>query len=403
MAPMIVGMFTTLKNLKDYAQRVLVRMTEERLSQAAASLTFTTVLAIVPLATVTLAVFTAFPMFGDFRAALQDYFLRALMPAAISEQVMGFINNFAGKARGLTIMGVIFLVVTALAMMLTVEGALNQIWRTRRSGKFMSRMVTYWGALTLGPVLLGISLYLTGMAAASVAGINVKVLTFVPSLMLWFVPVLLAALGWALVYKTVPHASVSWRHAFIGALVAALLFELIKRGFAIYLTRFANYRELYGAFAVVPIFLLWLFLCWLITLAGAVIAALAPSWGRRDRVRTPRVGDALADAIDVLRALQRARSAEPFALDFEALIEQTDLPRIAAQDALAKLQTIGWVSEIAQTEEAPLRYAFIADPAAVSFKPLLDATVLDATHPKLAFLSARLATMQSMSLADVVA
>lgn len=398
---MQINFFKFLQNFYGFTQRVIERMKQERLNQAAASLTFTTVLALVPLATVALAIFTAFPIFQNFRTALQDYFLEALMPAAISEQVMSFINNFAGKARGLTLLGALFLVVSALAMMLTMEATLNQIWQTRRSGKLLSRLVTYWGAITLGPMLVGISLYLTGLAAASVA--SIRGLSLASSLLLWLVPVMLSMLGWALVYKTVPHARVRWRHALMGALIAALLFELIKRGFAVYLTRFANFGQLYGAFAVVPIFLLWLFLCWLITLGGAVITAIAPSWGRPHHTRVARVGDALADAIEVLKILHSSRNALPFSVDFEGLIEATELPRSAVRDALQTLQSIGWVSEMPDDEKITVRYALLAEPAAVSIKPLLDATVLDATHPKLAFLSEHITTLQNMSMANLLA
>lgn len=393
-------LFMFIENFYAFLQRIIERMKQERLNQAAASLTFTTVLALVPLATVALAIFTAFPIFQNFRTALQDYFLEALMPAAISEQVMGFINSFAGKARGLTLMGILFLIVSALAMMLTMEGALNQIWQTRRRSPLLKRLLNYWGALTLGPVLVGISLYLTGLAAASVA--SIRSLSPASSLLLWLVPVLLSMLGWALVYKTVPHAKVSWQHALTGAFVTAVLFEFIKRGFAIYLTRFANFGQLYGAFATVPIFLIWLYLCWMITLVGAVVTAIAPSWGEKRRKQLPLAGDSLANAFEILKILNYSRIKPPFSVEFEAFIETTDLSRSAVQTALETLQTLGWVNQIVDEESIKLRYTLLIEPSAVPLKALLDATVLNTDHPKLGFLSKYLAHLKNMSIAEVL-
>lgn len=393
-------LFMFIENFYAFLQRIIERMKQERLNQAASSLTFTTVLAIVPLATVALAIFTAFPIFQNFRTALQDYFLEALMPAAISEQVMGFINSFAGKARGLTLMGILFLIVSALAMMLTMEGALNQIWQTRRRSPLLKRLLNYWGALTLGPVLVGISLYLTGLAAASVA--SIRSLSPASSLLLWLVPVLLSMLGWALVYKTVPHAKVSWQHALTGAFVTAVLFEFIKRGFAIYLTRFANFGQLYGAFATVPIFLIWLYLCWMITLVGAVVTAIAPSWGEKRRKQLPLAGDSLANAFEILKILNYSRIKPPFSVEFEAFIETTDLSRSAVQTALETLQTLGWVNQIVDEESIKLRYTLLIEPSAVPLKALLDATVLNTDHPKLGFLSKYLAHLKNMSIAEVL-
>jgi membrane protein len=393
-------MWITLKNIVQFGRRVYVRIDEERLNQAAASLTFTTVLALVPLATVALAIFTVFPMFLKVRTALQDYFLESLMPAAISETVMGFVNGFADKARGLTVIGLIFLLVSALAMMLTVEQSMNQIWRTSTRAGLATRLLAYWGALTLGPLLLGVSLYVTALAAAKVSNPNL----FGPlsELLLWAVPVVLAAASWALVYRTVPHTKVVWKHAWIGALVAALLFEVVKRGFAAYLSGYANYKQLYGAFSVVPIFLLWLYLCWLITLAGAVVAALAPTWGQRQAHRVARVGDVLADCLDVLRCLNRARVTEPFTQDFEQIVTVTVLPRNAVQDALALLQSLQWVAVLKLEGEDAERYSLIADPQTLTLKPLLDKTTMDADHPKLALFAGPLGELRQMKLAQAL-
>jgi membrane protein len=366
-----------LRNLRLFMRRVGERMRQERLSQTAAGLTFTTTLGLVPLATVALAIFTAFPLFKQFRLALQDYFLEALMPASIANTVMQFINGFADKARGMTLLGLAFLVITALAMLFTMERTLNQIWQVRPNKGLAQRMVVAWAVVTLGPVLLGVSLWLTGLATAKVAGY--KTLAGATDMLSWLIPIVLAAAGWAVVYRTVPHTRVQWRHAVIGALAAALLFELAKRGFAAYLTSFGNFRQLYGAFAVVPIFLLWLYLCWLITLAGAVIAALLPTWGIVQQQRVTRTGDAFADSLAVVRALHAVRHHAPYTLTQQQLETQLKLPAIAVGDALNHLQKISWVAALAQEEG--VCYSLIVEPEAVEMRPLVRATLIDATQP----------------------
>jgi membrane protein len=219
--------------------------------------------------------------------------------------------------------------------------------------------------------------------------------------MLWFIPVALSTMGWAVVYRTVPHTQVVWRDALIGALVAAVLFEIVKRLFAGYLTSFANFRQLYGAFAVVPIFLLWLYLCWLITLAGAVIASILPTWGQRDKQRAVRAGDAFADALSVAAALHHARSTEPFSLDLAQLEHTIDAPRGALQDALNTLQKIGWVSQVAGTAEQ--RYALMCEPQAVVLSPLVRALLVDSNLAVAQPLKAPLAAVEQTPLSEVLA
>jgi membrane protein len=389
--------FAAGRRALQYGRSVLQRMREEELPTVAASLTFSTLLALVPLAAVTLAIFTAFPLFAALREALQEYFIESLMPPTVSDPIIGFFNGVAQKARSLTVFGLLFLFVSALLVLVTIENALNKIWRTqRRKGSWATRLLSWWGALTLGPVLLGFSLYLTGLAAAQVSGI--KALSWVMNFTLLLVPVVLAALGWAIVYKTVPHATVRWKHALIGALLAAVCFELVKRGFASYLSTYANFRQLYGALSVVPIFLLWIYVCWLITLAGAVITALAPEWGVSERKREVRVGDPLADCLAAVKLLLEARTAAPFAMDFEDIAQRADIPRADAQAALDTLERLGWVRRVEAAEDRELTYVLAVDPHAVTLSPLLDATVLSDHHPQLRQLSAQLATIRATPL-----
>ena len=172
-------------------------------------------------------------------------------------------------------MGLGGLMVTAVLTMLTVENALNAIWRVRRPRPLAQRVLVYWATLTFGPVLIGASLSISSYLISVSAG-YVGTMPFGVGLLVSMVPVLLSALAFAFLYTTVPNAYVDWRDAIVAGLVAALAFELAKRGFGYFITHIPTYTVVYGTFAALPIFLLWIYLSWLVTLLGATIAANLP-------------------------------------------------------------------------------------------------------------------------------
>jgi membrane protein len=255
----------------------LIRLTirrarQERLPQAAGSLTFTTLLSIVPLAAVGFALFTRFPLFGPFETALEDLLLRNLLPADIARTVLGTVHQFAVRASGLTLVSSLFLVVTAIAMLLTVENALNRIWNVKRSRPLFKRLGLYLVVLALGPPALGVSLW----ATSYVLGVSMGWIGPLPpsaTFVLNMGPVALSWAGLACLFYIVPNTSVRRRDAIAGGLCASIALELGKRGFATYLVTIPTYKAVYGAFAVFPIFLLWVYFSWLVTLAAALIAA----------------------------------------------------------------------------------------------------------------------------------
>ncbi|HEY2979366.1 MAG TPA: YihY family inner membrane protein [Burkholderiaceae bacterium] len=248
------------------------RAREERLAQVAGSLTFTTVLSIVPLLAVSFALFTRFPMFKRFEQAIEEHLLKSLLPADISRTILKHLSHFAENANSLTLVGSLFVLVTAMALLLTVENALNQIWQVRKGRPFFKRVGLYLLMLAIGPPVLGASLWATSYALSASTGL---IDTLPPSVkfVLDLGPVILSALALTTVFYFVPNTKVRRRDAIAGGLIAGIAFELGKRGFAAYVLKVPTYKAVYGAFAAFPVFLLWVYFSWLVTLTAALITA----------------------------------------------------------------------------------------------------------------------------------
>lgn len=250
----------------------LRRARQERLLQVAGSLSFTTLLSLVPLLAVSLALFTHFPMFGQFEAALEQYLLRSMLPEGIARTVLRTLNQFVANTSGLTLAGSLFLLAAAVALLLTVENALNQIWNVKRNRPIFKRVGLYLLMLAVGPPLLGVSLWATSV----VLGASMGVFDALPPsarFVLNLGPVALTWAGLACLFHYLPNTTVRKRDALVGGLLASVAIELGKRGFAAYLLKIPTYKAVYGAFAVFPMFLLWVYFSWLVTLAAALVAA----------------------------------------------------------------------------------------------------------------------------------
>jgi membrane protein len=256
----------------------LIRLTfqrarKERLPQIAGSLAFTTLLSVVPFLAVSLALFIRFPLvMSRFEQALEEHLLKSLLPGEIARTVLRYLHQFAANAGGLTMVGSLFLLAAALALMLTVENAFNQIWSVRRNRPFFKRVGLYLLVLAFAPPVLGVSLwatsYLLGQSMGWIGQLPPSaafVLQLGPAMLTW------AAL--ACLYHHVPNTRVPWWHAIVGALLASAVLELGKRGFAAYLLKVPTYKAVYGSFAVVPLFLLWVYFSWLVTLGAALVTS----------------------------------------------------------------------------------------------------------------------------------
>jgi len=270
----------------------LIRLTirrarEERLAQVAGSLTFTTVLSIVPLLAVSFALFTRFPIFKRFETAIEEYLLKSLLPPEISRTVLKYLGQFAENASGLTLLGSLFVLATALAMLLTIENALNQIWEVERGRPFVKRVGMYLLMLAIGPPALGLSLWATSYVLSASMGL---IGTVPPSVqfVLTLGPLVLSTVGLAAMFYFLPNTPVRRRDAIAGGLLASAGFELGKRGFTAYVLKVPTYKAVYGAFAAFPVFLLWMYFSWLVTLTAALITANLAGVKPRSQARTSR-------------------------------------------------------------------------------------------------------------------
>ena len=261
-----------------FMRLVYARFGEDRLNRVAQALSYTTVLSIVPLTTLVFGLFSVFPVFEKWMMAVQTFLYSHFVPAS-GDVVQKYLNEFASKSAQLTAAGLAFLIVTALMLMATIEQTFNDIWRVPHQRKAMYRFLTYWAILTLGPMLLGLSLSLTSTLVVPASMRDAGFLTAVWAGFLHLLPFLIELAAFMLLYTVVPNVAIKLRHAFMGSLFTALLFEIAKSGFATMVLKYSSYTFVYGAIAALPVFLIWVYLSWAIILLGAVIVALAPQWG----------------------------------------------------------------------------------------------------------------------------
>jgi membrane protein len=381
----------------DTARTLRERFREDRLGLTASSLTFTTLIALVPLVTVMLAVFSAFPMFASFQTALEKYFLQALVPDGIAKPVLSALTQFAAKAARLGGVGLGLLVMTALAMMLTIDRALNAIWRVRRPRPIAQRVLVYWGGLTLGPLLLGVSLSLTSWVLTASQGI-VGALPGGVAMLLNGVEFALLALGMAALYHYVPHTHVRWRHALAGGVFVAIGIEVAKRGLAWYVGTMPTISAVYGAFAAVPILLLWIYVGWLIVLWGAVIAAYAPSLSMRIARMPTAPGHRFALALSVIGALARAKSGNARGLALHDLAAALGTDPLQVEPVVDALAAMDWVARL--DEEGGQRLVLLADPATTPAHALVNALLLESSAATRAFRERT--GLERLTLADLI-
>lgn len=241
--------------------------------QASASLTYTTLLALVPLLTLTFAIFTAFPAYSRLKDQAQTLLFEFLVPS-VGQQIQSYASSFMANAAALTGFGAIGLAVTSILLFFSVEGAFNAIWRNTEPRPIIVRLLSFWAVLTMAPLLLGASMSVSSSILTDMHLFGSQAIGGLRFLM----PGLFEAAAFTLMYLTIPNRDVGWKDALAGGLAAALLMELSKIGFALYITAFPTYETIYGALSAVPIFLLWLNLVWSIVLFGAEITAVLPEW-----------------------------------------------------------------------------------------------------------------------------
>ncbi|MGH8111108.1 MAG: YihY family inner membrane protein [Rhodanobacteraceae bacterium] len=289
-----------------FAKFLWRRFLDDKCFETAGALSYTTLFAIVPLLAAVFAVLSVFPVFAALQDHVSEFIFRSFVPA-IGRTVEEYLLQFAGNASRLTIVGILVLFVTVLLMMASIEDRFNRIWRVpaRRNGS--ARLLLYWAALTLGPLLIALGIGASawvytqplwrGAAKYGVLGLN-----------LWGVlPFLITWVGLTVLYDVVPNRRVRWRDAVVGGLVVTILFQLARRGFVFYIGRFGNYQVIYGALAAIPIFLIWGYLSWVIVLFGAILTAALTTFEYRAE------GELLppdCEFVGLLRVLQQFVTAQ---------------------------------------------------------------------------------------------
>jgi membrane protein len=316
----------------------------------AGALSYTTLVALVPLTAIGLAVLSAFPNFADTRDQLLTTIFRTFVPE-IGTEVEWWFRYFAGNAARATTIGIGALAVTAVLLLATIEDQLHRIWRVTSPRRWGQRILAYWAILTLGPVLLGISFSLPTYIdlVARHTGIDASGLSQSQDIhqLLQLLPFVLETTAFGLLFALIPNCSVRWSEALVGALVAALLVELLKVGFGLYIAHFSTYRMVYGAVAVIPIFLLWTYVVWSAVLFGAEVAAALPQW-RLDEIAhvAPPAAHRLGLALALLAELA-AQTRQGGTLSIASLAERLGVPTSAVDDDLSLLCKSGFVAEAA--------------------------------------------------------
>jgi membrane protein len=357
----------------DTARTLRERFREDRLGLTASSLTFTTLVSLVPLVAVMLAVFSAFPMFASFQVALEKYFLQSLVPEGIAKPVLGALTQFAAKAARLGSAGLVFLLVAALALVLTIDRALNAIWRVRQPRPLTQRVLIYWAALTLGPLVLGVSLTLTSYVI-TVGQDIVKGPVGGVGFLIDVVQFALLAGGAAALFHYVPNTHVRWRHAVAGGVFVAVGFDIAKRVLAWYVKAVPTFSSVYGAFATVPILLLWVYVGWLIVLWGAVIAAYAPSLSMHIARLSVVPGHRFSLSLSILRALARVQGDGAKGLSMHELAATLATDPLQIEPVAETLVTLDWVGVL--DEAGDKRLVLLVQPASAKLAPLVQALLL---------------------------
>lgn len=265
------------------------RFQQNKLTQAAGYLTYSTMLAIVPLIMVVFSIFSAFPVFNEVTGELKQFIFTNFAPSA-GDMVGEYIDQFVNNSKQMSAVGIVSLIIVALMLINSIDRTLNSIWRDNSSRPMIFSFAIYWLILTLGPVIIatgiGISSYVTSFAQSLADNelslpFGVQLLSFIPFLLTWFI--------FTVLYMVVPNKKVSIKHSAAGALIAAVFFTLGKQAFTWYITTFPSYQLIYGAMATLPIMLLWIQLSWTVVLLGAQLSAVLAELNSASLTSTPAI------------------------------------------------------------------------------------------------------------------
>ena len=330
--------------LGNFVVLVYRRFKEERCFQLCGSLTFTTMLALVPLITIMATVMTAFPVFDNVVDTLKSYVASNLVPEGSSKLVTTYMQQFADNAARLTALGIVLLGVSAIMLMLTIDRAFNTIWRVKRPRSLIQRVLIYWSVLTIGPMLIGGSLSLTSWLVSQSLGLGKQA----PEIVVAFLklgPMVMTSIAFGFLYRTVPNRQVTVLDAAVGGIIASFAFEGMKIGFGHFIAHFATYKLVYGTFASLPILLVWIYLSWVVIVFASVITAVLPYWRSGGVILKQAPGSQFVAAMEILKMLYRAY-VDGEVLNLQQLRMALKLSWEEAEAILEKLVNAGWVAKL---------------------------------------------------------
>ena len=293
-----------IDDFQAFARLVMRRFGQDQCMRIAAALSYTTLLALVPLGAIAFAILRAFPVFDDIQEQIKSLLFENFMPESVDGAGVYF-DQFISQTQGLTAIGTVALAVTAIMLLSTIETALNAIFHVKTQRPFVPRLLMFWAVLTVGPLLLGGSLSLGTylLVVTSWAGeAGGQVFSGFGGLMARLLPTVLAVFAFSVFYAIVPNRPVKVRDALIGGLTAGILFGVVRKLFALYITTFPAYQTIYGALSTLPIFLIWMYVSWAIVLIGAEVTASLAHWSKAKAAEN-------FDALPPARQLESALAA----------------------------------------------------------------------------------------------
>ncbi|PRD38051.1 UNVERIFIED_CONTAM: UPF0761 membrane protein [Trichonephila clavipes] len=256
----------------DFVKAYWQRCQQDQIQVIGGYLTYISLLSLVPLVTVMFSMLSAFPMFAEFRTNMEQFIYANVIPSR-GDEIQAYLTQFIGNTGSMTAVGILALVVLALLLIHNIDKTLNKIWRVTSRPRLVISFSIYWMILTLGPILFGLSIGVTSYLVRLSALADDYTPGF-STLVLELVPYLMSLAAFFILYLVVPNLKVRVKHALWGALLAMVLFEFSKYGFALYVTHFTAYQTIYGALALLPILFVWVHLSWMVVLLGAELTAL---------------------------------------------------------------------------------------------------------------------------------
>lgn len=364
------------KILKEVIVFLWRRMGALRLPQVAGSLSYTTVLSLVPLLVIVLSILTILPQFQGFQKEIQNFMTENLMPARMSKVVMQQITTFTERSSRLSLVGGVFLIFSSLSTMAIIDRAFDDIWQIKKRPSFRRNVAIYWAVLTLGPFVFSGALLLINYLMHSLNFNNIPVLG---PLLSWLLPFVLSMFAFAALYVFVPNRKVLWKDALVGGFVAAVIFLLLSKSFSAVFKAFSGYAILYGAFSIIPAFFLWLYVLWWGILFGAGITANLPILKFERWRREAKPGGRLPEALMVLYLLYQTQKSPTHTMSWDALQQQIKLNSEELAFIMERLQELGWVGKV-QRVDGGFGWALIGDSEQIKLADVYDAFVFDTPY-----------------------